>query len=59
MGVPSVVIDAWSRRVVGRSMADHLRVAIVVDALDNAVAEASSQRRSTYRCSVLDELAET
>ena len=31
-----VVIDAWSRRVVGWSIADHLRTELVVDALDMA-----------------------
>ena len=30
------VIDAWSRRVVGWSIADHLRAELVVDALDMA-----------------------
>lgn len=33
----SVVIDAWSRRVVGWSIADHLRSELVVDALDMAI----------------------
>jgi transposase InsO family protein len=32
----AVVIDAWSRRVIGWSIADHLRTEIVVDALDMA-----------------------
>ena len=32
----AVVIDAWSRRVVGWSIADHLRAELVVDALDMA-----------------------
>jgi putative transposase len=32
----AVVIDAWSRRVVGWSIADHLRSELVVDALDMA-----------------------
>jgi putative transposase len=30
------VLDAWSRRVVGWSIADHLRAELVVDALDMA-----------------------
>ena len=34
----SVVIDAFSRRVVGWSMADHLRTELVLDALNMAVA---------------------
>lgn len=37
----SVVVDAWSRRVVGWSMESHLRADLVVQALDMAV----SQRR--------------
>ena len=32
----ATVIDAWSRRVVGWSIADHLRAELVVDALDMA-----------------------
>jgi transposase InsO family protein len=30
----AVVIDAWSRRVIGWSIADHPRTELVVDALD-------------------------
>jgi putative transposase len=33
----AVVIDAWSRRVVGWSMATHLRTELVLDALDMAI----------------------
>jgi putative transposase len=33
----AVVIDAWSRRVVGLSIADHLRAELVIDALDAAI----------------------
>lgn len=33
----AVVVDAWSRRVVGWSMATHLRTELVVEALDMAV----------------------
>ncbi len=33
----AVVIDAWSRRVVGWSIADHLRSELVVDALQMAI----------------------
>jgi putative transposase len=33
----AAVVDAWSRRVVGWSMAAHLRTELVVDALDAAV----------------------
>ena len=32
----AVVIDAWSRKVIGHSIADHLRAELVVDALDMA-----------------------
>jgi hypothetical protein len=35
----AVVLDAFSRRVVGWSMADHLRTELVLDALDMAVAQ--------------------
>jgi putative transposase len=35
----AVVVDAWSRRVVGWAMATHLRTDLVVDALDMAVAQ--------------------
>jgi len=37
----AVVLDAWSRRIVGWAMANHLRTELVLDALDMAV----SQRR--------------
>ncbi len=33
----AAVVDAWSRRVVGWSIADHLRTELVTDALDMAV----------------------
>jgi putative transposase len=33
----AVVMDVWSRRVVGWAMADHLRAELVVDALDMAI----------------------
>jgi putative transposase len=33
----AVVLDVWSRRVVGWAMADHLRTELVVDALDMAL----------------------
>ena len=32
----AVVIDAWSRRVVGWSIADHMRAELVADAIDMA-----------------------
>jgi putative transposase len=34
----AVVLDAWSRRIVGRAMASDLRPQLVLDALDTAVA---------------------
>jgi len=37
----AVVLDAWSRRIVGWSMANHLRTELVLDAMEMAV----SQRR--------------
>jgi len=33
----AVVVDAWSRRVVGWSIADHLRTELVTDVLDMAI----------------------
>ena len=39
----AVVIDAWSRRVVGWAMANHLRTELVLDALNMAL----GQRRAT------------
>jgi transposase InsO family protein len=39
----SVVLDAWSRRVVGWGMATHLRTELVLDALNMAI----GQRRPT------------
>jgi putative transposase len=35
----AVVLDAWSRRIVGWSMANHLRAELVVDALTAAVGQ--------------------
>ena len=35
----AVVIDLWSRRVIGWSMADHMRTALVLDALEMAVGQ--------------------
>jgi len=35
----SVVLDAWSRRVIGWSMATHLRTELVLDALNMAIAQ--------------------
>ncbi len=35
----AVVLDAWSRKVVGWSMANHLRAELVVDALEMAVGQ--------------------
>ncbi len=38
----SVVIDAWSRRVVGWAMANHLRTELVLDALNMALGQRSA-----------------
>jgi putative transposase len=35
----AVVLDAWSRKIVGWSMANHLRTGLVLDALDMAVGQ--------------------
>ena len=35
--VAAVVVDVWSRRVVGWAMANHLRAELVVDALNMAL----------------------
>src|SRR5215213_2461954 len=35
----AVVLDAWSRRIVGWSMANHLRTELVLDALEMAVGQ--------------------
>jgi putative transposase len=35
----AVVLDAWSRRIVGWAMADHLRTELVLDALEMAVGQ--------------------
>lgn len=35
----AVVLDAWSRRIVGWSMADHLRTELVLDALEMALGQ--------------------
>ncbi len=35
----AVVLDAWSRRIVGWSMANHLRAELVLDALEMAVGQ--------------------
>jgi putative transposase len=52
----AIVIDAWSRRVVGWSIADHMRAELVADAIDMATwrrrppkgAIAHSDQRSNY-----------
>ena len=35
----AVVLDAWSRKIVGWSMANHLRTELVLDALDMAIGQ--------------------
>jgi len=44
-GYAAVVIDAWSRRVLGLSIADHLRAELVCDALDAALWRRRPPRR--------------
>ena len=39
----AVVLDVWSRRIVGWAMANHLRTELVLDALDMAVAQRRPQ----------------
>ena len=39
----AVVLDVWSRRVVGWAMAAHLRTELVVDALNMAVGQRRPQ----------------
>jgi putative transposase len=39
----AVVVDAWSRRVVGWAMADHLRTQLVLDALEMALHQCRPQ----------------
>jgi putative transposase len=39
----AVVLDAFSRRVVGWTMADHLRTELVLDALDMAAEQRSPE----------------
>ena len=41
----AVVLDAWSRRIVGWSMATHLRTELVLDALEMAVGAAPADGR--------------
>jgi transposase InsO family protein len=36
----AVVLDAWSRKIVGWSMANHLRTELVLDALEMAIGNA-------------------
>ncbi len=40
---PAVVVDAWSRRVVGWAMATHLRTELVLEALEMAVRQRQPQ----------------
>ena len=49
----AVVLDTWSRKIVGWSMANHLRTELVVDALEMALGQRypSGQGRSGARSS--------
>ena len=40
----AIVLDAWSRKVVGWSMANHLRAELVLDALEMAVGQRRPQK---------------
>jgi len=35
----AIVLDAWSRKIVGRSMANHLRAELVLDAMEAAIGQ--------------------
>ena len=41
----AVVLDAWSRKIVGWSMANHLRAELVLDALEMAIGQRRPRRR--------------
>lgn len=43
----AVVLDAWSRKIVGWSMANHLRAELVVDARDMALTSAQASVATT------------
>ena len=45
----AVVVDAWSRRVVGWAMANHLRAEPVLDALDMSPASAGARGEPSFR----------
>ena len=34
----AVVVDAWSRKVIGWALADHLEAGLAIEALDRAIA---------------------
>ena len=41
----AVVLDAWSRKIVGWAMANHLRTELVLDAMEMAVGQRRPQGR--------------
>ena len=43
----AVVLDAWSRKIVGWSMASHLRSELVLDALEMAIGRTASSITAT------------
>lgn len=47
----AVVLDAFSRRIVGGSMADHLRSEVVLDALEMAVTQRMRRISRLAACS--------
>ena len=42
---PAVVLDAWSRKIVGWAMANHLRAELVLDAMEMAVGQRRPKER--------------
>jgi putative transposase len=56
----AVVLDGWSRRVIGWAMETHLRTALVLAALDMALAErrpTEVMHHSNHGCQYVDQLA--
>ena len=43
----AVVLDAWSRKIVGWAMANHLRAELVLDAMEMALANVGPRTSST------------
>jgi len=45
----AMVLDAWSRKIVGWSMANHLQTELVLDAMDAAVGQRRPKVRRPWR----------